>query len=492
MSLPAATSFDLSPVRMSYVAALRNIVPASLDAPFTYAATGDIDVEKFLCLTASNPQGRFYAVLRSNEMVQKATELASLRSVANATFLANTNDIPSGLSYYCHESAGTMLSVDERKAVCASMAAKLGNGGIACLRYTAYDNPDETLRFLINEYEADLSDADALEFLDELKALGSSYFQQHPIAQNALDKAIANKDPKSFFTACGSGQSTRSGTFETMEAMLPSGFAFVCDAEISRNYLDLVAPPASHETLMKCKNHLMYEPIKDFVLQRLDRADVWVKMPAPLSSDNVHLFDTFTFGITMPTDKIPDEITTQSGSISLKTPLYMRLVELMSTLPTGIGDFLSHPMGLGFAPDEVLGAIQLIVASGIAQPMRSRFERKVSTVGATPRWATPFNNYLTHAPISSPQITVASSIVGEGVVISLRDALVLQAVSKAGILKSPSVLGPELNRILQMSPALAAQITESGEATDEVVKSILSSTLANNMSRWFAYGLLAA
>lgn len=492
MTSIAPVSVDLSPVRLSYVAALRGIVPTPFDKAFSYAQLGAIDVESFLCLAASNPQGAFYGVLENAEAVAKANQAAPLRMVPNVSFFASANELPQNLNYLCFESTQKQLSALERDTLFSLAQSNLAEGGLFCCRYVAYDNADEPLRFLVSEYAPEFTTEQSLEFLDEIKALGTAYFAAHPISLTALEKAIENKDPKSFFEACRPSETTHSGTLETMSGLLPRGFSFVGDADVGANYLDLAAPPASHAVIEKCRDELLYEPIKDFVLHRLVRNDIWVRLPAKQSLANAELFNAFTFGTTASPDRLPKSVKTQAGVLQFNTPLFMRLIELMGTLPMGIGDFLSHPMGHGMNPDDVVGALHVLVACGLAHPMCGRYGGNLLADAAKPKWATPFNEYLTDSTISQAQIRVASPIVGAGVTISARDALVLQAVNRVGVSLSAGVLLPELKKLIQSNPSLAAQIMDSAEPTDEVIHNILSQTLTNNIVRWYAYGLLAA
>jgi hypothetical protein len=168
---------------------------------------------------------------------------------------------------------------------------------------------------------------------------------------------------------------------------------------VGANYLEIAAPPEAHEVLIKAKDHLLYEPVKDFALQRLVRNDVWVKLPAEQSADKPTLFGLFTFGITTPREKIPSALPTKGASIDLSSSLFSSLIDLMCVLPMGIGDFLQHPTGKGFDPDDVLAAVQILVAGGIARPMRGRYDGLLRAAIAYPRWSNGFTAYLKEYPI---------------------------------------------------------------------------------------------
>lgn len=492
MSYTPALSFDLSPVRLSYVAALRGVIPRKAEEAFTYVQTGSFAPETLLCLAASNPNGRFFGVVSDAKTVMEANQLAGLRHVFNVTFAASTISIPQNIDYLCCESVGEMPAQNDQEALFALAEKHLAPGGVFAYRYQAYRNADEILRFLVTEYAPELSPEQAQEFLTELKTLGASYFASHPIAATALEKAIANKTPESFFDTCGSDKPAQSGSFETLASLLPRGFAYAGDADIGSNYLELAAPSSTHETLMKCQDHLLYEPIKDFVLSRLIRNDIWVKLPAEQSLDKPTLFGFFTFGITSRPEKLPTKIASSGREIDLSTPLFTSLMALMCVLPLGVGDFLQHPSGKEYPPEDVLAAIQVLVAGGIAQPMKGRYEGVVSADISYPVWSNGFNAYLKETTIVESTVRLASPIVGGAVSLSAKDALVLQALSRVGLANLSGSLKPELERLALRNPALAAQIMDSPTPTDEAIHAIVTDVVKNGMVRWYAYGILAA
>lgn len=481
-----------SPVQLSYVAALRGVVPRKPEASFVYVQTGFFDPEVLLCLAASNPQGKFYGLTSDARIAQEGSTQAGIRQVWNATFVQSAELLPAQIDYLCCDAGEDLPSADARATLFALAEKKLVPGGLFAYRYKAYANPDESLRFLIAEYAPELSPAQALEFLMELKDLGGAYFSQHPIAKAALDKAIADKNPESFFETCMNGGQAVSGAFETMAGLLPRDFSAAGDADIGMNYIELATPGAAHAVLDKCRSHLLYEPIKDFATGRLFRNDVWVKRPVEQTAEKPVLFGHFTFGITAPREKIPASLTVGEKTVDLSSPLFQNLINLMCLLPIGIGDFLQHPLGKEYAPDDIVAAIQLLVATGLAAPMRGRFEGRMPQSEDKPDWSTGFNTYFKESEIDSPTVLFASPIVGGPVALSAREALVLQALSRVGLPNISGALQPTLITLSNKNPGLAAMVSESACPTDEAVHNMVTSVLEQGLVRWYAYGLLTA
>ncbi len=492
---------DFSPVRLSYVAALRGVKPRVTGTPFAYAQIiGSENAVGLACLAASNPEGCFYGLMADAAEAMKAQNLADARQVNNVTFLADTpssllaqpdrNVLPM-LDYLGCDAGESPLSAAERDALFALAEKQLRPNGLFAYNYRAYANADDVLRFLVSEFAPEMNAQQAQEFLQEIKALGQLYFKDHPIALASLEDAIAKGEPGAFFAACGVGSKPTSGTFDVLAGLLPHGFTFVGDADYGANYMELASPSSSHDILEKCRDHLLYQPIKDFATQRLERCDIWCRLPVEQTQDAVALFGGFTFGIAAPRERLPVEVRSHNGLIDLGKPPFANLIDLLTILPAGIGDFLHHPNGQGIKPADAVTAMHILVALGVAHPMRAHFHGKKPSVLDEPKLISSFNHYLNETPITTARVMLASTVVGNAVTLSAREALVLQAVNRAGIANATQALLPELLRLTN-HPALAAQIMDAADPTADLAQAMITNVFHDSLSRWYAYGLVAA
>lgn len=486
---------DFSPVRLRYIAAMRGVKPPEPQSPFVYAHMAGCDPDALACLAACNPEGHFFGVLPDEKIAAEAQRGAAFLNVDNITFISGSfsqllDRLPM-LDFMAVESADKRHAIADRATLFAMAEQKLITGGLFSYSFRAYDEPDDILRFLIRELTPNMNADQKLEFLAELKNLGASYFSEHSDAAEVLDKAIASRQPEEFFAPYMSGGSAVSGTIETMEGLLPRGFAFAGDAEFSENYLDMSAPAGARAVLEDCGGHLLYEPLKDFALNRLTRGDVWCRMPVEQTNDAAQLFGGFTFGITTPREQVPARVETRGNVIDLSQPLFVKLIDLMTQLPTGIGDFLGHPSGKGATPAEVLSAVLTLVGVGLARPMRGRYGGHEDAKRDHPKLAAGYNENMGKHAITSGKVHLASTVVGAPVALSARDALVMQAIDRVGLADSVSALLVELTRV-SGTPALAAQIMDVAEPSDEIARNMINDVLSSSLVRWYAYGLLAA
>ena len=489
-----------SPVSLRYIAALRGIKPKRTGQGFAYAEVACRDAEKLICLAASNPEGRFYGFVADEKARRASEEAATQRGTFNIVFLvgapseilarlANGSSLPPMLDYLCCDESETALSAAERTALFDLANKRLNANGLLTTSYRAYDSEDGALRYLVRTLAPEMNDDQKQEFLAEIKRLGTTYLAQHSDVTARLNDAIIKGTPQSFFASYAEGAAT-SGTIDTMLAMGERGMAYAGDATLTSNYVELAIPAEAQELVVSCRDSVLYEPIKDFALNRTVRSDIWVKAPVEHSVNAAELFGGFAYGITMPRDQIATSYAAQGKAIDLSAPLYAKLIDLMSILPIGVGDVLAHPAGQGEKPEQILEALQILVACGIALPMRGQTSSTNNSSVAQPRLVGNFNRYLDKTDLTGENVWMASQVIGCGVSLSAREAFVMQALNRAGLNNSVSALMPELRRIAGTSVSMS--IIQADEPTAEMAHVLICDVIETSLPQWYAYALLEA
>lgn len=490
-----------SPVSLSYVAALRGVKPRRPGEAFTYAEIYCRDPGMLICLAASNPEGRFYGLVADAALRDNAQAQARIRHVDNVAFLAATPaailaDMKKGAAplpqlHYLHcDESEQKLDPAARTALFDLAQRQMAPGGLFHYVYRAYEGHDGHLRFLVREFAPEMTPAQAEVFLTELTQMGSQYFHRHPGVLAGINAAALKHMPDHFFAAYDEGEA-RSATFETIVALRPRGFAYAGDGEIAANYVELSLPPSAQDTVIKCHGNPLYEPIKDYALDRPVRSDIWCRMPARQTASPAERFGGFAYGIIKAREDIPAIYKARGKDIDLTPPLFTKLIELMTLMPVTVGDFLAHPLGKEFKPQDVVEAIQVLVACGLAQPMRGVQQANDVTSITQPRLVGGFNQYLGEMPVTGSEVWMASPVAGNALLLSPRDALVLQALARAGLANSVSALLPELQRLAK-NPSQAARVMDVTEPTAEMAHHMIEEVVKKSIVQWYAYGVLEA
>ena len=484
-----------TPVILSYSAALRNFEPRQPGEAFAYADIDCRDPDLLMCLAASNPEGRFYGLIDNPSIVEKTNSTARQRHVSNITFVQGSPasmapDTLPPLHYISYDESGRAVDATRRNAVFTLAEKLLLPGGLLNLTYAPYSDEHGALRFLVREFGPEMNVDQAKEFLGELKKLGKTYFEEHPKQAAALEEAIAKELPDAFFASWDEGTAV-SQTFNTIAALRPRGFSYAGDADIPSNYVELSVPPEGQQIILSCRDNHLYEMIKDFALNRTLRSDIWCRQPSQQTDNMSALFGGFSYGITMSREDVPSEMKAYGTVIPLSSPLYVKLIELMTLTPLSIGDFLSHLEGKDFAPLDVIGALQILIACGIAHPMRGgQYVGSINNLDK-PRLAGTFNQYLDKTEVLGNLVNLASPVIGGAIAMTPREALVIQAVERAGLTDSVAALLPELERIA-LNPSAAASIMDTVQPSTEMAETMIKDVLERSMIQWYAYGILEA
>jgi len=480
---------SLAPVALSYVAALRGLTPRPRGKAFAYALAHVRAPELLIGLAASNPEGSFYGLVPDPAVLNQAMLQSAERGVGNVTFLSDRAALPKLDYLACDESQNGLTHVD-RAALFDLAAAQLKAGGLFAYTYRAYTDPTDALRFLVREFAPEMNAEQAVDFLLEIKKLGHLYFPTHADLAAKLDQAIAKNLPDDFFALFDEGDA-RSASFDTMVAMRTRGLSFAGAGHIASNYIELSIPPEAQGIVIECRDNPLYEPLKDFSSLRSVRTDIWSKQPAEQSSDPAILFGGFVYGITAPENKVPEQVDVFGKTVDLSSPLYRTLIALMATQPVGIGDILQSEEGKNLKAAEIVSAVHILIALGIARPMRGAEDAGAIGNLAQPRFSGSFNRYISTQEVAGQSCPMASRVLGDVISVSPRDALVMQALNRAGLANSVSALLPELERLAK-DPAASARITDVAEPTAESAHQMINDAVSQSMVQWYAYGLLEA
>ncbi len=489
-----------SPISLRYIAALRGNKPKKTGVEFSYADVSCSSPENLVCLAASNPEGRFYGFVADDTTRRAAEETAAQRGTFNVIFLtgspskildqiAGGSSLPPMLDYLCCDESATPLAASERSALFDLAQKRLNPGGLFVLSYRPYDREDGALRFIVQELAPEMDSEQKQDFLSEIKTLGSTYLARHSDMAKALDNAISKSAPRDFFSLFD-GTAATSKTFDTIVASGKSGLLYAGDAALASNYVELAIPHEAQDLIVSCRNSPLYEPIKDFALDRSVRSDIWIKAPCDQSANPGELFGGFAYGILMPREQIPAAFAAKGKMIDLSGPLYGKLLDLMSLMPVGVGDVLAHASGVGENPDKIIEAFQILVACGFASPMRGTMTSSNSADVTQPRLVGNFNRFLDKTHLSDEDVLFSSQVAGCGVVLPAREAFVMQAINRVGLNESVPALMIELQRIAHTPAALS--IIKNDEPTAEIAHEMIVNIVGKSLPQWYAYALLEA
>ena len=381
------------------------------------------------------------------------------------------------------------LSVDERIALFNISDKHVKQGGILVTSYNLHssDNDLASLKFLIQQFAPEMSDTQKSEFILELKDLACVLLSKHPDLKQALDKAIADNTPKSFFSLF-EGEALQSKTFDTLIAVSCRNFVYGGDSRLQHNFVEFVIPKQAQNLVISCKNNLLYEPIKDVALNSSVRHDIWIKQPSS-SFNLIELFGNVAYGLVDHNEIVPQSFFMNGATIDLSAPIFQNTVKLMKILPVGIGDILSHELGHGETPERILEVFQLLVACGFAIPVRGSKDAIVVENKPHLKLSGSYNPFLADIEITGKEVLLSSPIAGCPIAISAREALVMQALHKVGFATVVDYMLPILQR-LSYTPFSYDILGTADSVSEDLARNMVVNTVQSNLIEWYAYALM--
>ncbi|MCL2474265.1 MAG: methyltransferase regulatory domain-containing protein [Alphaproteobacteria bacterium] len=492
---------SLSPVSLRYVVALRGYLASkSADGSFSYADAACHNPEALACLAASNPDGVFFGFIQDNSLYQAALNLAKSRKVSNITFFhgsasqilhninSNAVSLPQ-LDFMTADETVVPLSADDRIAIFNIADKCVKQGGIFVTAYNLYSGDSDliSLKFLIQQFAPEMTAAQKSEFLLELKDLACILLSKHPDLEKALDKAISDNSPQSFFFLF-EGEAVQSKSFDTLVAASARNFVYGGDTRLQRNFVEFSVPKRAQNIVVSCKDNLLYEAIKDVALNSSARHDIWIKQPSSYSSNLIELFGSCAYGLIDHNEIVPQSFLMNGTSIDLSSPIFQNITKIMKILPVGIGDVLSHELCHGETPERILEVFQLLVACGFAVPMRGSKEAIVIENKSSLKFSGPYNPFLAETEITGREVLLSSPVAGCPIVISAREALVMQALHRVGFATVIDYMLPVLQR-LSYTP-FSFDILGSEAVSEDLARNMVISVVQSNLIEWYAYALM--
>lgn len=499
---PAHSSLRVpfDPVTLSYVTALRGVRPRLPNESFTYAELGCGEAQRLILLAACNPEGIFFGFDPSLEALNKAAEKAEAHGVRNLTFsqasaTALREAVEAGIiagnsfDYLAYNEIGNE-SAEDVAALKSCAEAILATNGVFAYRYRLYKeaNADEKLfQSLTAQMLADPASSSE-DFAKEWRDLCSLYFAAYPQQAEAFDSALKNgKGIDWLKQAIANGETAPSKAQTVAQAFAGHSLTLLGSGIVANNYMELSVPEQAQLALSARRKVAIYEALKDLAMHTVERVDVWAKEPLNRIDNLVTLFGGFNFGTTETPERIARTLTFQGKSFSFVGPLYDSILSLATVMPVTIGDLVHHESLDGVDPVTILNTIQLLVACGVLQPMRTSFDGGVDM--DNPKLVGTYNETLRKAQLDFQDYAFASSVVGRPVVFSGMNALVLQGLDKGGTGSIALLLGDELMRLSQHPYLRPLNLNDPTRAVDEAVRQI-ETVFHQSMVRWFSLGIL--
>lgn len=388
-------------------------------------------------LAAANPEAEFWAVDFNPAHIADARELASAAGIANVHFFEagfeafTEQDLPA-FDFVVLHGVYTWVSPENRTAIEKFLARHLRPGGVVYLSYNALPGWAQMqplgrlIHELVNAGQGPIDDcvAEALQVAGALRNADAHYFRANPQAGPLLDDVARRSDAYIVHEFCNRDW-TPLFHADVARAMAAIKLEFAASADLCDHVEALDLTPEQADLLRGVATTTQREMLRDFIVQRRLRRDVYVKGARELPPAGASLqWDALRLALVVPRNEVPDGIDGAAGRLTFDAEVHGAVLDALGRGPAAVADLRATEPRVAALGDAVLrDALLALIGAGYIDPC-------VSVVGDVSRAASAqrLNRAILERARWSGEIRhLASPVTGSGVDVSRHDQLFLLA-----------------------------------------------------------------
>jgi SAM-dependent methyltransferase len=417
---------EMNPLALR-LACLCNGVDANLPETPTYLELG-FGHGVSLNIHAAASRGYFWGTDFNPAQVANAYQLADASKAGLRVFdqsfeeFAHRGDLPDFDVIALH-GVWSWISEDARQAVLTLIRDKLKPGGIAYISYNCLPGwaPIIPIRQLLALYRdsgggrmAKTEDMieNGLAVVEEIARAGGGYFQANPMAKHHL--AEMGKQSKNYIAHEYLNADWLLAHFaDTVDSLAEGKLTYVGSARLLDGIDVFNLAPEAVALISQIGDPVMRETIRDYLVNRQFRTDVFIKGSRALSSVEHHnAWGDLLFTIVTPEVDIPKRIRCPRGDVELPEEKYGLIIAAMASdhyRPKSIPELLADAELSTLTFHDVQQMLTVLVGAGYVAPAQNPCE-----VVKQQCWR--LNNSVLSRATTKPELTcLASPVTGGGI-----------------------------------------------------------------------------
>ena len=332
-----------------------------------------------LILAAANPHMSFVGVDFNPTHIVAAKALAEAAQLKNIRFIeANFEDLVgprfSDLDEFhviALHGVYSWVAPAIRRAIVRFAEEKLATGGALYVSYNAAPGwmPRAPLQRLFFEWskrnptEPRLTTANALRFAKAMKGAGAIYFQVNPQvgafinSMEGMDLAYLvhehlNESWSALYHA------------DVVADFASTPLSYACSASIADNIDETSVPITTHDLLRGSADQTWLETVKDFLVGRSFRRDIFVRGQNKLTPvQRLRELDRI-FTLVVPRAIASAKIPTAIGHVEGRSDLYPVVLDILAAGPIRLSELMARATGPAKDPHVLTQALALLIHAG--------------------------------------------------------------------------------------------------------------------------------
>jgi SAM-dependent methyltransferase len=338
-----------------------------------------------LVLAAANPQMSFVGIDFNPTHIVAARALAEAAQLSNIRFVEASFDelLDSRFAdlgefdVMALHGVYSWVAPSLRTAIVRFADSRLKTGGALYLSYNAAPGwmPRAPLQRLIFEYAkrhpagALATTADALRFAKGIKDAGARYFQANPQV-GAFIEAMEGKDLT--YLAHENLNESWSALYhaDVVADFSPTRLSYACAGHIADDIDETSIPVTTHDVLPGASDGVWRETVKDFLVGRSFRRDIFVRGPVRLTPAEKAAELDRVLVLAVPRSAATANIQTAMGEVKGRADLYAPLLDRLAAGPTRLSRLVAQMADTNNSAAAVIQALGLLIHSGQLKMIR--------------------------------------------------------------------------------------------------------------------------
>jgi SAM-dependent methyltransferase len=339
-----------------------------------------------LILAASNPHISFVGVDFNPTHIVAANALAESARLHNVRFVERSFDELldprfadlGEFNIIALHGVYSWVAPATRRAIMKFAEARLATGGALYLSYNAAPGwmPRAPLQRLLfecvkrNPAEPRAATADALRFAKAMSDAGAFYFKAN--AQVGAFMASMEGMDLAYLVHEHLHESWSALYHADVAADLASTrLSYACSAYIADNLDETSVPITTHDLLPGPADSVWRETVKDFLVGRSFRHDIFVRGAVRLTPIEKQKELDRIFMLVVPRSVATGRIPTAMGEVEGRGDLYPPLLDLLAGGPMRLSDLLARATGPAKDPTTLVQALALLIHAGRIKMIRA-------------------------------------------------------------------------------------------------------------------------
>lgn len=311
------------------------------------------------------------------------------------------------------------VSPANRATIKQIIGRRLRPGGIVYISYNCLPGwaPMIPIRHLMSLYKRHSGEMfepievveKALQFTKGIAGADSMFFRQNPMAERHFSD-LDRQDPNYIAHEYLNSDWHVDHFADVAESLAEKKLTFVGSGRFLDDIDAVQLSPQGRAYIAKFSHPLIRETVRDHLVNRRFRSDIFVKGPRKLSTlEQRQAWRSQGFLLSVPAHVIPKTIVSGCGEVELPAELYDPVIEVLAEdlmKIKRVGDLAQHPKLRGFEFHQLLESLIVLTGAGFLQPAEEPTDKALSQCRA-------LNRYITQrARVSMDLCHLASPVTG--------------------------------------------------------------------------------